>query len=246
MPRFLIPFLALLTAACGSNTSGTVDTVPVEPETPELTRVERGPTSATRALVFLHGYGGSAAPYARMADELAGEGLLFVFPEGTVPLTTGFGWWDIGNWRAEGEFRDLMPEGLFEASEQIQRLLTELEARGIPRRCVVVAGFSQGAVLAMDVGLVSEPPIAGIGALGGTLVARPRWAAHWSDAPPILMTHGRQDRTLPFRYADGFRQDLEAAGAPLTFEAFEGEHTITRANLDSLQALVERTTAGCQ
>ncbi len=46
-------------------------------------------------------------------------------------------------------------------------------------------------------------------------------------------------------YADAFREELQAAGAPLTFEAFEGEHTITRANLDSLGALIQRTTEAC-
>lgn len=221
--------------------------VPQVADRPSLRVLARGASQPTRVLVFMHGYTGRAEELVGIASHVEAEGLMILFPEGNFPVGQGYGWWDIGDFRAQGDFRDVIPEGLVSASSHIDLLLTSLPQQyGVPCRCVVVAGFSQGAVLAMDAGLLADPPVAGIAAMGGTLVARPRWSRHWADAPPILMTHGRRDRVLPFRYADAFRAELEAAGAPLTFEAFAGEHEVTTENLASLAAFVERTTAGCR
>jgi phospholipase/carboxylesterase len=62
---------------------------------------------------------------------------------------------------------------------------------------LVLIGFSQGAMMALHVGLRREEPLAGIIAHSGMLVGEELLAAEIRSRPPILLTHGAIDEVLP-------------------------------------------------
>jgi phospholipase/carboxylesterase len=62
---------------------------------------------------------------------------------------------------------------------------------------LVLIGFSQGAMMALHVGLRREKPLAGIIAHSGMLVGEELLAAEIKSRPPILLTHGAIDEVLP-------------------------------------------------
>ncbi|MBO6939437.1 MAG: hypothetical protein JJ863_30990 [Deltaproteobacteria bacterium] len=184
-------------------------------------------------MILLHGYGAPADDLVPLGATVSrATGCLAVMPAGPEPAAGGRQWWSLDDWRrrrAAGEdLSDQVPAGLEEASRRVQGVVRTLGARGIPPDRVVLAGFSQGAILALDAGLSAERPLGGIGVLSGTLIARSRWVAaiERGAPPPVLMTHGRDDSLLTFNRADALRQLLAEHQVTTTLVPFAGGHTI--------------------
>lgn len=204
---------------------------------------EKGPLTC----VLLHGFGAGGDDLVGVGKEiLAPPGTTFVFPEGLHALEDfilqpAFGaraWWRIDfaaieRARARGEERDLsksVPEGLAEARAALGAMLDELAEQMPDDGRLVIGGFSQGAMLALDTAL-REPAreLAGVVQLSGTLLAEEEWRASMPGRRglPVFQSHGRTDDVLPFRAAERLRGALADAGLNVTFEPFREGHTIT-------------------
>jgi phospholipase/carboxylesterase len=187
-------------------------------------------------VVLLHGYGAAGDDLVGLAERIdAPAGTRFVLPEAPLELGgSGRAWWPLDVDRLRfGEDRDLsdeIPPGLESARRKVTALLGEVQRRlGVPSSRIVLAGFSQGAMLALDVALHLEDPVAGVAALSGTLVADARWSPLMRARQGqlrVLVTHGRSDGILPFAMAERLRDRLEDSGVEVTWVAFDGGHTI--------------------
>jgi phospholipase/carboxylesterase len=206
-----------------------------------------------QVVVLLHGWGASGEDLVPLGEALAAPGRLLVFPE--APLAGPWGgraWWHLDlvaleAARASGQDRDLratVPVGLPAARASILALLDELEQRTrLPRSAVILGGFSQGAMLAVDAALASQPHPGALVVLSGTLVAEAEWTAALAAARPpipVFMSHGRVDPVLPFRLAEALRERVAAAGHPVTWVPFGGGHEIPRAVLAALASFLPR------
>jgi phospholipase/carboxylesterase len=194
---------------------------------------ERGGT----AIVFLHGYGASGDDLVPLAKSLTHPQTRCVLP--AAPLDLGGGsraWWDIlASDRPRYVTDDpgapaltTMPNFQLEiARSAVTGVLRTIRERYAPNALFVV-GFSQGAMLALDLALAGTESIDRIAVLSGALLVDA--AAHLPDArtthPPIFISHGHQDPRLPFAGAERTKAELEAHGFPVTFRPFEGAHSI--------------------
>ncbi len=201
-------------------------------------------------VVLLHGFG---AP----GEDLVDLGRMFrvpsdvryVFPEAPLSLAPfGYGagraWWmidlDAMERRARGERTDHSeqePEGLREARTQLATLLSEVESKlSVTRNKLVLGGFSQGAMLALDTVLHADQKPAGLVLMSGTLIARASWQPRMASCRglPILQSHGRSDTLLGFDDATRLRDLLVEGGADLTFLDFPGGHEIPPRVLDAV------------
>src|SRR4051812_48470808 len=152
------------------------EATPVTPtrlEIAGLTTRILGPSDARLTCVLLHGFG---APGDNLVD-LAGEidaPVRLVFPAAPLELGGLYGdsraWWLLDLARFEDELRrgvprdrrGEVPDGLVAARDQVIRLLDELAARfAIGDDPLVLGGFSQGAMLSLDVALHRPRPPAG-------------------------------------------------------------------------------------
>ena len=212
-----------------------------------------GPPDATVIAVLLHGFGAPGHDLVPLADELArvaGPGApptRYVFPEAPLELGGGYGrharaWWLLDLDRIEADLRrgaprdrsDEVPEGLPAARTQVLRLLDQLEARfGAPGARLVLGGFSQGAMLALDVALHRARPPAGLVLMSGTLINAAEWRPLLPSlrGVPVLLSHGRGDPLLPYSAAETLRDLLGSAGAAVDWHPFVGGHEIPRAVL---------------
>lgn len=87
-------------------------------------------------------------------------------------------------------------EDLWDSVAFVQELLRKAESAGIPSSCIVLAGFSQGAVLALSAGLTYEHQLAGICAFSGWLPAGVLETVRQQQTP-IFMSHGDKDTLIP-------------------------------------------------
>ena len=115
----------------------------------------------------------------------------------------------------------------------------------LPHERKALGGFSQGAVLALAVGLGEERPRpAAVIAFSGFL---PRVAGWRLDAqqpfPPIAMGHGTYDPVIPVEFAHYTREQLEAAGADVLYRESPMEHTIDPEFVAELRPWLRRAVA---
>jgi phospholipase/carboxylesterase len=114
-----------------------------------------------------------------------------------------------------------------------------LEAEtGIPLERTILGGFSQGAAMALDVGL--SLPVAGLCSLSGYLHFQPQHLP--SSPPPIFMVHGQQDMVVPIQAAHQARNELKAIAAQVEYHELAMGHEIPQLVLQLLKTFIENHT----
>jgi phospholipase/carboxylesterase len=106
----------------------------------------------------------------------------------------------------------------------------------------VLGGFSQGAMLSLDVALHSSHALAGLLLMSGTHIAAQEWASRYERRRglPIFMSHGRNDDLLPFFVAERLHDELVSEGLPVEWHSFSGGHGIPREVLERAGAFLRR------
>ncbi len=200
------------------------------------------------AVVLSHGFGAPGDDLVPLAGELVqrnpalADRVRFVFPEAPLPLDDyglpgGRAWWLIDMERLQqavqrAEYEQLcrrVPDGLAEARQRLTELAQELCRReSLEPSRLVLGGFSQGAILSVDVALHWAERPAALCLWSGSLVCEPHWRALASRLKdvPVLQSHGEHDPILPFELALRLRDLLSAAGARVEFLRFPGLHEI--------------------
>ena len=151
----------------------------------------RGP--ATHLVVLVHGYGadgndliGLAAHWQDLLPTVA-----FAAPNAPTrtPGAPGYQWFPIT--RIDPH---LMQQGVEMAGPVLDEYLdAELARLGVPPENLALAGFSQGTMLSLHVGLRRKVKPAAIVGFSGMLAGVPPRG----DIPPILLTHGDADQVIP-------------------------------------------------
>jgi phospholipase/carboxylesterase len=211
-------------------------------------------------VVLLHGFGAPGDDLLPLGRVLAGArgapaGTRFVFPEAPVSLGSAYAggraWWWIDlearmRRRAAGETADTesTPEGLAESRAKVQSLLAEVESvlRPPPGK-LVLGGFSQGAMLSLDVALHSTLPLAGLVLMSGTRIAGREWAPRFESRRglPVFMSHGQIDELLPFAVSERLRDTLAEHGMTATWVPFRGGHAIPPPVIEGVGSFLQRT-----
>ena len=93
---------------------------------------------------------------------------------------------------------------------------------------VALLGFSQGAMLSMDVALAGTPGVDRVVAMSGVLLmdSVPALTAPRVSRPSFLLTHGRHDPVVPFPGGDRAKDLLEQHGFSVKWRPFDGGHEI--------------------
>ena len=219
-----------------------------------------GPADAKTTVVLMHGFGAPGDDLVSLADYLqrgAGVRARFVFPEAPIELGGGYGdsraWWRLDLMKLEAELRsgairdrrDEVPEGLPEVRAQLLKFLDELQAtHAIGAEQLVLGGFSQGAMLALDVALHRATAPAGLVLMSGTLLAESEWSPRMAslEGVPVMLSHGKQDQLLPFSISELLRDRLTAAGAVVDWQPFAGGHEIPPPVLAAVAKLLAART----
>jgi phospholipase/carboxylesterase len=197
------------------------------------------------AVVLLHGYGAAGDDLVSLAERLARPGSRFIVPAAPLPQGSGRAWWPIDEHRPAHAWDERLPNG-FQPNPQVtavrravQRLLRDMKARYAPKR-LVLAGFSQGAMLSIDVALQADPPVDRVGVLSGVMLADSLAGlqAPHASKPSFFVSHGRQDTVLPYAAAEHACQMLERHGYPVEFHPFDGTHQIPREVTTALASFI--------
>jgi phospholipase/carboxylesterase len=206
--------------------------------------VEPG-TPATAAVIWLHGLGADGYDFVPIVPELKLPPKLstrFVFPHAAPrPVTLNGGmrmraWYDI-----RGLDRNAVHDepGIRAAAALIDGLIDAQVTAGVPRRRIVLAGFSQGGAIALHLGLRQREALAGIMALSTYLPLEASAASELTAAgraTPVLMCHGSHDPVLAMEMGTHSRELLRALGVSVDWHEYPMAHAVCPAEIQDIAA----------
>lgn len=207
------------------NKTSTEHHIALSPEAPPLGSV-----------IWLHGLGADGHDFAPIVPELKLHKelpLRFVFPHAPMqPVTINNGyvmraWFDIQSL----DIHQKIDERGIKSSVKIVNELIQTEVdTGVPIDKIVLAGFSQGAVIALMAGLQYDQSLAGIMALSGFLPHAESLLSHANMAnakTPIFIGHGREDFVVPFPLGERTADVLLKNHYPVTAKYYPIAHTVS-------------------
>ena len=188
-------------------------------------------------VLVIHGRGADANDLADLAP-MIDDGYRFVFPNAARPFepmpgySFGFSWFD--GWPPEGD-------SILNSRAQLLAFIDEVVARyPTPAGKLVIAGFSQGGMMALDAGLRTKQRVAGVVVMSGAIYEAdmPDLKAH--SGVPVLLIHGTQDDVIPVLGARRTRHILEENGITPEYHEFPMGHHVTQESMDVVREFLRR------
>lgn len=169
---------------------------------------------STGLIVFLHGVGSHGASFSSLAAQWADEFPATAFATPNAPFAfdlapDGRQWFSI-----KGVTEHNRAERIVAARQSFDDLLRACIAdAGFEDRLeqVVLVGFSQGSIMALDAVISGRWSVVGVVAFsGGPLASLPPYAPATEE--PVLLVHGDADGIMPVQEAAGAVQILTRLG----------------------------------
>tara|TARA_B100001094_G_C17995269_1_gene702340 strand:- start:13 stop:723 length:711 start_codon:yes stop_codon:yes gene_type:complete len=192
----------------------------------ELTGPYSKPTSggiAKNAVIMLHGYGSDGNDLIQLAPYFAKEmpNTAFFSPHAPDLTLHGIGrqWFNIDNYRPEiinddkSEVLELlsnMHEGAKRSSSLLKIYLNTIKLEhNLDYRNIAIMGFSQGTMMAVNVGLTHDEMIGGIVGFSGALIGQNEIVKNIQSPPPIVLIHGKEDDLVPAKASSHMYETLK-------------------------------------
>jgi thioredoxin 1 len=210
-----------------------------------VTNVVNG-SNASRLLVLLHGYGADEVDLGGLLPYLDPDGVFVtVLPRApfAAPGSPGFAWYEFG-----GD-PTAIQQGYLEAIALVDELVEgQCATLGVERGEAIFAGFSQGAGIALGLGLLpSDRPLPA--AVLAMSPANPIPDA-FTELPepasrvPVLVQHGTNDPLIPVQRSRDFARQLRGVGVPTVYREYPMEHQVAMESMRDARDWMSRVLAG--
>lgn len=195
-------------------------------------------------LVGLHGWGANAQDLVALSNYIDLPHYAMTFPDAPFPHPQALGgkmWYGFpSGFSFRANVNLAQQDDLHRSRQLLKDWLLSLEAStGVPLNRTIIAGFSQGGAMTLDVG--SRLPVAALLVLSGYL--HDDLAVDAGSAPPILMVHGRQDPVVPVEAAREAKQALLDRGISVNYHELDMGHEIRPVVLEMIQSFVANQAA---
>ena len=186
------------------------------------------------SILWLHGLGADGHDFEPIVPHLGldGRGVRFIFPHAprrAVTINGGLlmpAWFDI---RAQDFSAKVDDIGIRASAVQVEALLARERGRGVPAERILLAGFSQGGVIALHVALRFKERLAGAIGLSTFLpgtVTQPDELSQANAALPVFLAHGDEDPLIPLAWAQQARDRLAGLDHPVVWKTYPMEHQV--------------------
>lgn len=191
---------------------------------------------ASMVMVMVHGRGAGPGDILGLSHEVQRDGLCFLAPEAA-------GW----SWYPQSFIapRQANEPYLSSAIHQLGSLLQRLETGGLPRRRMILMGFSQGACLSLEVAARHQHRYAGVVAFSGGLIGAELddYDGPGLDGTPVFLGCSDRDPHIPLPRVQESSRIMERLGGTVTERIYPGmPHTIHQDEIRWLQELVGGVT----
>ncbi|WP_296945362.1 esterase [uncultured Massilia sp.] len=173
------------------------------------------PARAPQLVVLLHGVGGVPADMAPLGERIAAA-----HPHARIAAPPAAHAYDLGprghQWfSVDGITEENRPARIDAALPAFAATVRALQrAHGVKPERTVLAGFSQGAIMALAA--CARERLAGqVLAIAGRFAPLP---ARWESGAAVGLVHGRMDGIMPVAHSEQAARRLEALGVPVRLE----------------------------
>lgn len=195
------------------------------------------------AVIWLHGLGADGHDFESIVDELSLPhtlGIRFLFPNAPVQAVTMNGgmrmrsWYDISSLDLGSE-----PDysGIESSAAMVEDVLRSQIQKGIPAHRCILAGFSQGGLIALHLGLRFSQKLAGIMALSTydpTLHQISDNALLVNRSTPVFVGHGEYDPIVPPMLGLKAVTELRRLGNPVEYHTYSMAHSVCMEEIEHL------------
>lgn len=202
-----------------------------------------------RAIIWLHGLGADGHDFTPIVPELelpSTLGIRFIFPHAPImPVTINQGyempaWFDIYSASIAAKIDN---QGIANSIQQINAIIEAQTKDGITPNNIILAGFSQGAVIALATGLSFPEKLAGMIALSGYLPQAGELLMTASAAnrtTPIFVGHGTEDPIVPYALGESTSNVLTSAGYPVAWHSYPMPHSVSPDEIEDIGKWIRR------
>jgi phospholipase/carboxylesterase len=187
-----------------------------------------------RLMVMMHGLGDSIEGYRWLPEEMGLPWLNYALVNAPDDYYGGFSWFDFAG--------NIVP-GVKRSRELLFRLMDQLRTEGFLTEETTLGGFSQGCLMAIEVGLRYPHRLAGIVGISGYVCDPEKLVKELQPAAfqqRLLITHGTLDPMIPFADVREQVNVLKAAGLQIEWHEFTKPHTIAgKKELDVIRRFVK-------
>jgi phospholipase/carboxylesterase len=177
------------------------------------------PSEAQTLLLFFHGVGASAedlqGPATALARDFPHAHVVSVGSPDVCDLGRGWQWFSV-----QGVTTDNRVERVANALPRFQQTVRDWQQRtGVSAERTTLAGFSQGAIMALESAVVGQPLAGRVVAMAGRFARRP---AQPDRSTRFHLLHGQVDGVVPTQSSVDAEAWLKAAGVDVTLDLFPG------------------------
>jgi len=193
---------------------------------------------ATKALVMIHGRGGSAEDILTLAEHLPVKDFALLAPE-----ATGNSWYP---YSFMAPVTNNEP-GLSSALKLLKGIVDEIESNGIAKENIYFLGFSQGACLTLEFVARNAARYGGVAAFTGGLIGvainTDNYKGDFLNTPVFIGTSD-PDPHVPVERVNASAAVLENMHAAVTKKIYKNMgHTITQEEITGVNEIIFNTTA---
>ena len=189
--------------------------------------------TARAAMILVHGRGASAEGMLGLADAFEADGIAFVAPHARS-----------GSWYPQSFMAPIAQNEphLSKALKTLSDVVADLERQGMPAEKIALAGFSQGACLALEFAARNARRFGGVVGFSGGLIGpegTPRNYAGSLAGTPVFLGCSDVDFHIPLKRVNESTKVLEALGGNVTEIIYPGMgHTIVQDEIDHAKAIL--------
>lgn len=189
----------------------------------------------TKTVIWLHGLGADGHDFVGLIPELQlpkDAGIRFIFPHAPIrPVTLNNGyemraWYDL---LSLDRGKTAKEDDVLATVSWITQLIDDEIAQGIAAENILLAGFSQGGVIALQTGLRYSQSLAGIMALSTYFPFAEKTLVEAHDRQgnlAIFAAHGVNDPVIPLLSWETYVRELKQAGFNVEEHAYPMEHSL--------------------
>ena len=199
------------------------------------------------SVIWLHGLGADGHDFEGLVPELyliAKAHIHFIFPNAPIqPVTINGGmsmrsWYDILEMTLE---RKVDIDGIYQSASLIEQLIQREIELGILSTNILLAGFSQGGVIALHTGLKYQHQLAGIVALSTYLPTIEQLKTERSIAnyaTPIFMAHGIIDPVVAVESGKAACDKLKSMDYEVEWHDYVMEHSLCGEEIEHISVFM--------
>jgi phospholipase/carboxylesterase len=207
--------------------------------------------AADAAVIWLHGLGADGHDFVPVVPHLglsSAHAVRFVFPHAPqIPVTINNGfvmraWYDILELDLERRVDATQLRG---SAAAVAKLIDRERERGIVSRRILIAGFSQGGAVGIELALSYPHRLAGLIALSTYFATAATLDPHPANRDlPILVCHGKADPLVAERFGRDSVERLRELGYAVDYRTYPVEHSVDMQEIKDIGAWIDARLTG--